>query len=347
MALIARHLALADRPAALAAAQAAAAALPNDQSILDALGQTQLLAGEVQQSAVTFRKLASVKPADAQVQLNLAEAEVAAKDFAGAERALRRALELDAEFAAARRGLAMLALRDNRAQDAIAIARDMQKRKPKDALGFAVEGDIEAHRKNWPEAAKAYQLASQLSGSSEAALKLHTVLRAANKADEADRMAAGWEKKRPKDPVLRFYLGDVATQKADYPAAEAHYRAVLETQPKNALVMNNLAWLMHKQGKPGALEMAEKANAMLPNRAPILDTLATVQAAAGKLPEAIDSQKRAIAGAPQDPSLKLNLARHLIAAGKKDEARKELRALSELGSGFRSQDEVSKLMGSL
>jgi putative PEP-CTERM system TPR-repeat lipoprotein len=245
MALIARHLALADRPAALAAAQAAAAALPNDQSILDALGQTQLLAGEVQQSAVTFRKLASVKPADAQVQLNLAEAEVAAKDFAGAERALRRALELDAEFAAARRGLAMLALRDNRAQDAIAIARDMQKRKPKDALGFAVEGDIEAHRKNWPEAAKAYQLASQLSGSSEAALKLHTVLRAANKADEADRMAAGWEKKRPKDPVLRFYLGDVATQKADYPAAEAHYRAVLETQPKNALVMNNLAWLMH------------------------------------------------------------------------------------------------------
>ena len=86
---------------------------------------------------------------------------------------------------------------------------------------------------------------------------------------------------------------------------------------------------------------------MLPNRAPILDTLATVQAAAGKLPEAIDSQKRAIAGAPQDPSLKLNLARHLIAAGKKDEARKELRALSELGSGFRSQDEVSKLMGSL
>jgi len=104
---------------------------------------------------------------------------------------------------------------------------------------------------------------------------------------------------------------------------------------------------MHKQGKPGALEMAERANAMLPNRAPILDTLATVQAAAGKLPEAIHSQRQAIAGSPQDPNLKLNLARHLIAAGQKDEARTELRALAQLGSGFRHQAEVSKLMSTL
>lgn len=347
LALIGRHLALSDRQAALTAAQAAAVVLPNDPAIMDALGQTQLLAGEAQQAAATFRKLASLNPAEAQVQMNLAEALVATKDFAGAERALKRALELDAKLGAAWRGLAMLALRDNRPQDALVIARDMQKRQPKDALGFAVEGDIEAQRKNWPEAAKAYQLALQFSGASEAVMKLHTVLRAADKMNEAARVAADWEKKRPKDPVFRFYLGDVATQKADYPAAEVHYRAVLETQPKNALVMNNLAWLLHKQGKPGALEMAEQANAMMPNRAPILDTLATAQAAAGKLPEAIASQRQAIAGAPQDPNLKLNLARHLIAAGKKDEARKELRALAELGASFRLQDEVSKLMGTL
>jgi len=347
LALIGRHIQQANRPAALAAAQAAAAALPNDLAIQDALGQTQLLAGEAQQAISTFRKLVRLKPADAQVQMNLAEAEVAAKDFAGAERSLKRALELDGKLSVARRGLAMLALRANRSQDALVIARDMQKRDPKDALGFAVEGDIEAQRRNWPEAARAYQLALQLSGASEAAIKLHTVLRAADKTGEADRVAADWEKKRPKDPAFRFYLGDVATQKADYPAAEAHYRAVLETQPKNALVMNNLAWLMHKQGKPGALAMAEQANAMLPNRAPILDTLATAQATAGKLPEAIASQRQAIAGSPQDPNLKLSLARYLIAAGKKDEARKELLALAELGAGFRQQAEVSKLMNTL
>lgn len=347
LALIARHIQQANRPAALAAAQAATVALPNDLSIMDALGQTQLLAGDAQQAASTFRKLASLKPADAQVQMNLAEAQVAAKDFEAAERALKRALEVDPKLGSARRGLAMLALRDNRPQDALVIARDMQKQQPKDALGFAVEGDIEAQRKNWPAAAKAYQAALQHSGASEAAMKLHTALRAAGNEGAADKVAADWEKKRPKDPVFRFYLGDVATQKADYPAAEAHYRAVLETQPKNAIVMNNLAWLMHKQGKPGALEMAERANALLPNRAPILDTLATVQAATGKLPEAIDSQRLAIASSPQDPNLKLNLARHLIAAGKKDEAREELRALAQLGDGFGQQAEVSRLMGTL
>ena len=347
LALIGRYIQQANRPAALAAAQAAAVALPNDLSIMDALGQAQLLAGEAQQAASTFRKLAALQPGSAQVQMNLAEAQVAAKDYEAAGRALKRAAEVDPKLGAAWRGLAMLALRDNRPQDALNIARDMQKRQPKDALGFAVEGDIEVQRKNWPAAARVYQTALQLSGASEAAIKLHTVLRAADKASEADKVAADWEKKRPKDPAFRFYLGDLATQKADYPAAEAHYRAVLDTQPKNALVMNNLAWLMHKQGKPGALEMAERANAMLPNRAPILDTLATVQAAAGKLPEAIHSQRQAIAGSPQDPNLKLNLARHLIAAGQKDEARTELRALAQLGSGFRHQAEVSKLMSTL
>jgi len=120
LALIGRHLALSDRPAALAAAQAAAVVLPNDLAIMDALGQTQLLAGEAQQAAGTFRKLASLKPADAQVQMNLAEALVATKDFVGAERTLKRALELDARLGTASRGLAMLALRDNRPQDALA-----------------------------------------------------------------------------------------------------------------------------------------------------------------------------------------------------------------------------------
>jgi Flp pilus assembly protein TadD len=104
---------------------------------------------------------------------------------------------------------------------------------------------------------------------------------------------------------------------------------------------------MHKQSKPGALEMAERANALMPNRAPILDTLATLQAAAGKLSDAIASQRLAVAGSPQDSNLKLKLAKYLIEAGKKSEAREKLRALAQLGRGFQHQEEVAKLMSSL
>lgn len=347
MALIARHIQQANQPAALAAAQAAAAALPNDLAIMEALGQMQLLAGEAEQAAATFHKLAALQPGNAQMQMNVAEAEVAAKHYQAAEQALKRAAEIEPTLGAARRGLAMLALRGKRPQDALVIARDMQKRQPNDALGFAVEGDIEVQGRNWSAAAKAYETALRLSDASEAAVKLHTILLAAGKGADADRLAADWEKKRPKEPVFNFYLGDVAIQKADYPVAEAHYRAVLDSQPKNALAMNNVAWLMHKQSKPGALEMAERANALMPNRAPILDTLATLQAAAGKLSDAIASQRLAVAGSPQDSNLKLKLAKYLIEAGKKSEAREKLRALAQLGRGFQHQEEVAKLMSSL
>lgn len=347
LALIARHLQSGDRPAALAAAQAAVAALPSDLAVLDALGQTQMLAGDAQQAITTFRKLAGLQPTSAQAQLNLAEALVATKDYEAAGRALKRAVEIDPGAGQARRGLAMLALRDNRHAEALAIARDMQRLQPKLALGYAVEGDIEAQRKNWAAAATAYQAALQRGNASEAAIKLHVALGAAGKVADADRLAAEWEKKRPNDPPFRFYLGDAATQKKDHAAAEAHYRAVLVTQPNNALAMNNIAWLLHLQSKPGALEMATKADSLLPNRAPILDTLASIQAATGKLPEAIATQRKAIASSPADPKLRLTLARHLVKAGKKAEARDELDALARLGDKFELQTEVTSLLKSL
>lgn len=345
--LIRRHTQFANRPAALAAAQAAAVALPNDLGVLMALGGAQLLAGDSQQAVSTYRKLAGLRPQDASVQMALAEAYLATKDGDSARRALRRAVEIDPEQLDARRGLAMLALREGKADEALATAREMQKRKPKEALGYATEGDIEVGRKNWAQAASAYRSALQYTSASEAAIKLHSVLRAGSKAAEADRWAAEWDKKRPGDPVFRFYLGDLAMSQKDYAAAETQYRAVLASQPGNAIAMNNVAWLLHRQSKPGALEMSQKANALMPNRAPLLDTLATIQAAGGKLDEAIETQRRAVAASPQDPNLKLALARYLVKAKKQDEARDLLDGLLRLGDSFAGRAEAKALRGGL
>lgn len=347
LALISRHLQLGDPRSALAAAQAAAAALPNNLELMRVLGQTQLLAGEARQAASTFSRLTALLPTDAQIQMFLAEAQVAANDYGAAGRALAKAVEIDPQRAEARRGLAMLALRGGRVQDAIAIARTMQKHPPSAALGFATEGDVEAQRKNWAEAAHAYREALQRSGASEAAIKLHVALRASKQVGAADRVAADWEKKRPNDPAFRFYLGDLATQERDFAAAEAHYRVVLASQPGNALAMNNIAWLLLKQSKPGALEMAARADAALPNRAPVLDTLAAAQAAADRTGEAVETQKRAVASSPQDPALKLKLARYLIKADRRDEARLQLDALARMGDKFDDQAEVNKLLAAL
>ncbi|GAB1389543.1 hypothetical protein MASR1M6_17240 [Rubrivivax sp.] len=347
LALIERHIRNADTASALNAAQAAATALPNEPAILRALAQAQLGAGQSRQASATMYQLTALLPGDASLQMGLAEALLAEKNRDGAEAALKKALEIDRELGEAHRALAMLAFQDGDAEKALAIAREMQKRKPESALGHATEGDIQARRRNWAAAAPAYRKALDQSDASEAAIKLHTAYRALGRSADATTLAAEWEKKRPKDPAFRFYLGDLATNKGDFADAETQYRAVLSTQPANAMAMNNIAWLLQKQGKPGALAMAERANATMPNRAPILDTLAGIQAAAGKVGQAVETQSAAVSAEPRDPDLKLRLARYQLDAGQRDDARQTLKLLTELGAGYPKQAEVRSLLKSL
>lgn len=336
-----------DPKAALTAAQDGSAALPNNLALLDALGRAQLAAGDSQQAASTFKKLAGLQPNSVSAQLHLADTYAANKDNEAAVRALRRALEIDPKSAPARRGLVTLALRERQPDKAIQLAREAQKLDAKDGTGWALEGDVESSRKNWAAATAAYKAALQRDKSADSAVRLHQSLLAAGQKPEADRFAADWQRDNPKDPAFRYYLGDVALARNDFAAAEGHYKTVLEVQPTNALAMNNVAWLLVKQNKPGAVAMAEKANELSPGRPQLLDTLATALAADNQLPKALEAQKKAVAAAPKDPGMHLNLAKLYIKAGDKGQARAELQDLSKLGDKFPAQAEVSELMKSV
>ena len=336
-----------DPKAALTAAQEAAAALPNNLEIADMLGRSQLAAGNAEQAMTTFNRLIQLQPTNPIHQVRLADALLANKDPAGAQRALRKALEIRPDLALAKRGLVMLAVMEKRVPDALSLVREMQKAEPKNPQGFSLEGDIEAGRRNWDAATAAYRTATGLSKSTDNIVRLHMALRAGGKAPEAQRVAADWLKGKPKDAVFMFYLGDAALAERDYAAAESHYRTVIEVQPHNALALNNVAWLLLKQNKPGALAMAQQANDALPGRAPLMDTLALALAADGKVAKAIEIQKSAISRSPGDPSLKLTLAKLLIKSGDKPFARAELEDLAKLGDKFREQAEVAALLKTL
>jgi putative PEP-CTERM system TPR-repeat lipoprotein len=347
LALINQLLGTGQTQPALVAAQAAAAALPNDLSVADALGRAQMASGDAQQALSTFRRLAAQQPTNALHQVRMADAHLLNKDRSAAGRALRQALEIQPDLLIAKRGLAMIAMMENRPQDGLVIAREIQAKHPKEAAGWVLEGDVEASRRGWDAAAAAYRAALQRQRSTETAVKLHNVLLSAGRAAEADRWAEQWQRENASDAAFRYYLGDVALARGQLAQAEAAYRSVLELQPGNALAMNNVAWLLVKQGKPGGLAMAEKANSLLPDRAPLLDTLASALAAEKQLKKAIQTQKRAISLNPQDASLKLNLAKLFIQDNQKPEARAELEDLARLGDRFPAQAEVAALLKTL
>ncbi len=342
--LVNHLLATGNPKGALSVAQQAAAALPASRELLQALGRTQLATEDWQQAVTSFNKLASMQPNAVAAPLGLADAYFGQKDYAAAERSLKRALEITPDLLQAQRALVSMWAGDGRYTEALAMAKTVQKQRPAEAAGWLMEGDIERQRRGWDAALAAYRAALPKTQGPEAAVRIHGTLAAAGRTDEAERFAANWVKDKPKDAGFRFYLGDQALQRQDWAQAEARYREVLALQPQNPLALNNVAWLMVKQGKPGALPYAEQATALAPNQPQLMDTLAVALAASNQLPKALELQQKTVEQSPDDPTLRLTLARLYIQSGDKPRARTELERLQQLGKRFADHAEVAELL---
>lgn len=336
-----------DAKQALSAAQSAVAAMPDNAEMLSALGRAQQQSGDLNQATSTFNKLVAMRPQSVEPLVRLAGAQMAAGDKDAAASSLRKALQVQPNSFEVRRALILIDVDAKRYDAALRTARDIQRQSPKSVAGFALEGDVNVAQRNWDAAASAYRTGLKLGASSELATKLHSVLKAAGKTQDADKFSAAWQKEHPKDSVFMFHLGDDAMAKKDFVAAEKSYAAVVALQPDNALALNNLAWTTGKLGKDGALAMAEKANSLAPNQPALMDTWAMLLSAKGDYARALELQTKVVTMHPRNSEYRLNLARIHLAGGKKDLARKELDELSKLGDKFPRHAEVAELVKQL
>ena len=122
---------------------------------------------------------------------------------------------------------------------------------------------------------------------------------------------------------------------------------MLDTDPKDTQVLNNLAWTGWQTKDPKALEYAETANTLAPNQPPIMDTLGTLLIEKGETARGVELLRKASSLAPDAPALRLSFAKALIKINQKGEAKKELEELAKLGDKFPAQSEVTNLMRGL
>jgi Flp pilus assembly protein TadD len=232
--------------------------------------------------------------------------------------------------------------------DALSVARQVRQQRTKQDVGYLLEGGIQASKRQWPQAITAYRDGLRaVPTSTELATRLHIALNADKQGAEAQRLEANWLRQNPGDAAFRFFLGDLALGSKDLVAAESQYREVLKLQPENALALNNVAWLMATAKKPGAVAMAEKAVALLPDRPVIMDTLALALAAEGQKDKAVDIMRQAVRLEEKNPQLRFNLAKLLVDAGDKAAAKTELETLAKLGEKFPRHGEVTAMLKAL
>jgi putative PEP-CTERM system TPR-repeat lipoprotein len=321
--------------------------MPDKPEILDALGRVQLITGDLNQASATYGKMAALQPASPLPLFRQAEVQFANKNQEDGVKTLKKALEIKPDMIEAQQILVQIALEKKNVAEALGIAKTVQKQRPKEAAGYLLEGAIHASTQAWPQAGEAFRTGLKAAPSNDLAIKLHGALLAAGNKAEAERHANAWLKEHPKDTMFRMYMGDLASAGKNWGQAVTQYQSALSIQPNNALILNNLAWAAGQAKSPKAIEYAEKANQLAPDQPAFMDTLAMLLAERGENGKAIDLLRKALLKSPQASAIQLNLAKVLVAAGKKDEARTELDALAKLGDKFPAQAEVSQLLKSL
>jgi len=348
LALIGLYLKNLDAKKAIGAANDGLAALPDSPELTHALGQAQRASGDTEAALTTFNKLAQLQPTSPLPWIRIAEVQVQAKNNSAAMQSLKKALAIKPDLVDAQVALMRLEIADGRPKEALTVARDVQRQRPKEPAGFMLEGDVHASQKAWKESIAAYRAALKVApDSTDAAIKLYTALGVSGAAADADKFSAQWTKDHPKDVSFRRYLADTSLNRRDFAGALGQYRTILATEPNNAMVLNNAAWAAAQLKDPKALEYAEQANKLVPNNPNIMDTLGNILVEKGDTTRGLELMKKAVDGAPNAVVIRLNYARGLIKAGQKDAAKKELEALQKLGDKFPAQSEVTKLMQGL
>lgn len=349
LALVDLQLGARKLPAALAAAQEGAAALPWHAEMQERLARVLLASGDLNQAQGVFARLATQSADSWRGHLGLAELALRRNDLAAAARAASQAQALAPEVPEVQRLAVALALRENRSADAIALVRRMQQQRPDDVAGYIFEGEIQSALGQRGPAISALRKAVALREPAQAPALLYAALLQGGPAGaaEAEAFARQWLREHAGDTAFRLQLGNAAMAQGQPALAETRFREVLAVQPHHAVALNNTARALIGQKKPGAAELAERAARLAPDQPQLLDTLALALSSEGRHAEALQVQKRLLAAAPDTPMFRLTLAKIYLQSGDRPQARAELDTLLRASADFPGRAEAVQISRTL
>ncbi|HKT16987.1 MAG TPA: XrtA/PEP-CTERM system TPR-repeat protein PrsT [Stellaceae bacterium] len=334
---------------AFAAIQPALAKSPRDPALLEVAGRAELGAKKADSALGYFKTLAEVQPQAAAAHRYLGEAYMASGKIDLALDEAKAATALDAKDVPARVLLARLYMAKSDYPEAQKLVESLAAAAPKDPTIADLQGSVALAQKRPADAVTAYERGLAIVDNEFFRSRLASAEAQAGHLDQAEKTLLPWIEAHPDDSAARLTMGDIYVGGNRLSDAQTQYAAVLKKDPNNAVAENNLAWTLSETGhNADALVHAQHAAALLPQSPQILDTFGVVLMKNGKNDEAVATLQKA-AGTQPDANLpiRLHLAQALVAAGRKDDARADLRAMLATGKSFKERDEAEKLLKQL
>lgn len=321
--------------------------LPDNAVALDSLARTQLAVGETASAIQTFRQVVALTPRIAEAHYRLGKALQQARDQQGATSAFRQALAVDSNYAPALLELIEVELRANRRDAAEKMATEWSRARPALTAGHVILGDTLSRVGKHAEAVEAYRTAQARQPSSPIVTRLSGALARSGENEKAIKTLQDWVETRPEDNVARFALADLYLSLQRKDEALVHYELLLKSEPDNALLLNNVAWILGERGDGRALGLAERAFKLAPNSAFVEDTLGYLLMQQGEVKRGVEHLRSARVKAPTSGEIAYHLALGLVKLGEREEAKAVLREAMAGQDSFNQRSNAEQLLKEL
>jgi len=317
-------------------------------SVLELTGLAQLALQENTSALATLQQLVDARPNSAQSHFLLAMAAGKTGDEEKARLELAEALRLDANHVPTLLALAKVAVSDGEKERFAQYLEALVKLAPEAPDVLRLQALSEAQKGKAAEALVLAQRVFTLAPTTGSLLELTAYQMAAGNKGDVRVSLQQWLKDHPNDVAVRLALANDLERGMNVPGAQAQYLAVLELQPDNVSALNNLAWGLRLENPKKALEYIQRASKLAPEMPAVLDTLAVVEYHNNNHQSASEAIQRALAGAPDNVSMRYHQAMIDAALGEKDEAIALLQELLARDAGeFPERAEAEKLLKTL
>lgn len=345
--LLARHwLRKQDSTKAMAEARAGLDATGRGE-FHEIMGKAHLLNKDTIAAANAYAKWVEASPNNPLAYYHLAEAQRINKAPLDALRSLDQALALAPDLAEAAGAKATLLADIGRSAEGLKLATELQKKQPKSPAGFVAEAEILAKGSRFAEAGDAFVKAAELSGDNRLALRAHEAYQRAGQSDRSMAWLGQWLASRPDDTPVRHNLALALIRAGKLKEAAGHYEQLHQTNPRNPVVVNNLAWLYSELKDKRALQLAEEAYKLSPDTPETMDTLGWILVNEGKAKRGLELLKKAHALSPDSTAIHLHLASAHAAVGDRNNALTSLEQLLGGKQEFPQKAEAVRLFNQL
>ena len=346
LALARLYLVRSDLPHARAAIDAAVAASGGRAEVENAAGLLFLESQHFEEALARFRRATELDSGKPTYWLNAGRAQLALSQPAAARESLEKALSLHPDWIPASSLLVLIDLRSSGPAAALARAQDLRRRQPGEPAAIVLEGDVQMFRKEYAQAAKAYEDAERIQPDAVIAVKTFEAMRLGS-LDRPEAPLLRWLALRPEDGRVRMVLGQYYLQTGRPQRAMAELEIVSRQAPNNFTVLNNLAWLYHAQGDARAEETARRAYELAPSNAAVADTYGWILLSKQQTARALELLEKAAKGAPDSPEIRYHYGAALAAAGHRAAARATLSQAIDTQQTFPQRAEAEKLLAQL